>query len=322
MTSPAKITVTAPARLHMGFIGLCGALDRQFGSIGIAINEIFTRLTVSEASQRTIKGPAAARADKCLSQLCQALGVQDRLEIAIESAIPEHVGLGSGTQMALAIGTGLNAFYGLGLTVREIAAVMDRGLRSGIGIGVFEYSGLVVDGGRGKQTVVPPVLVNLTVPESWRFILVFDKRGKGLYGDDEINAFAALPGFPQREAEHLCYRLMMHGLPAVAEHDINAFGEVITQLQQAVGQHFAPVQGGIYASLEVAEAMAWLSAQGAVGVGQTSWGPTGFCMLDSIAYAQDLVTKARKQFAASPHLDFVMVSANNQKSCSRLSMDS
>lgn len=318
MSFSPKITVTAPARLHMGFIDLTGGLDRHFGSIGIAINEIYTRLTVSGNGQRQITGPGAERADKCLSQLCEALQVSDQLTIAIESAIPEHVGLGSGTQMALAIGSALNAYYQLELSVHDIAALMDRGLRSGIGIGVFERGGLVVDGGRGKKTVVPPVLVNLAVPQSWRFILVFDKRGKGLHGAEEIEAFAALPDFPQREAERLCYLLMMQGLPAVVENDLDAFGEVISQLQLAVGQYFAPIQGGVYASQEVAHAMAWLTEQGAVGVGQTSWGPTGFCAVDSVGRAEGLIHKAQDEFAGSPHLDFKIVSANNNSGATRL----
>jgi predicted sugar kinase len=34
--TPNKITVIAPARLHMGFIDLSGSLGRHFGSIGVA----------------------------------------------------------------------------------------------------------------------------------------------------------------------------------------------------------------------------------------------------------------------------------------------
>ena len=318
MPSFTRISVSAPARLHMGFIDLSGSLGRHFGSIGIALNEINTRLTLSKADQRRITGPSAQRADRCLTQLCDALNVSDRVNIAIEAAIPEHVGLGSGTQMALAIGSALNAYYGLGLTVREIASVMDRGLRSGIGIGVFEHGGLVVDGGRGEKTITPPVLVHLDVPSDWRFILVFDRRGQGLHGKQEIAAFEALPPFPQHEAEHLCYLIMMQGLPAVAEHDLKQFGLVISQLQQAVGKHFAPAQGGIYASKEVAKAMAWLTQQYAVAVGQTSWGPTGFCAVEGAELAEAIVQQAKDQFSDLVNLDFAVVSANNQKGHSRL----
>jgi beta-ribofuranosylaminobenzene 5'-phosphate synthase len=317
MSSPRKITVTAPARLHMGFIDLSGSLGRKFGSIGIALNEINTRLTLTTSDKRAITGPSAQRAERCLTQLCQAMSVSDQVSINIEAAIPEHVGLGSGTQMALAIGTALNAYYGLGMTVRDIAAVMDRGLRSGIGIGVFEHGGLVVDGGRGEKTITPPVLVHLEVPADWRFILVFDS-GQGLHGDQEIAAFEALPSFPQQEAEHLCYQIMMQALPAVAEGDLHLFGQVISQLQIAVGKHFAPAQGGIYASKDVGKAMAWLAKQGAVGIGQTSWGPTGFCAVESPELADVIVNQAKVQFADVVNLDFMVVSANNHNGASRL----
>ncbi len=295
----------------MGFIDLSGSLGRHFGSIGVALNEISTRLSVTGAEQLTITGAGAQRAKKCVSLLCEALHVSDQLNITIESAIPEHVGLGSGTQMSLAIGAALNEFYGLGLTVREIAAVTDRGLRSGIGIGVFEQGGLVVDGGRGERTVTPPVLAHMDVPDDWRFILVFDQRGQGLHGQQEIQAFKELPLFPQSEAARLCYLLLMQGLPAVAENDISKFGDVISQLQRSVGEHFSSAQGGVFTSPEVAFAMQWLEQQGAVAIGQTSWGPTGFCAIDGAKLAVSITEQARLKFAHFDNLSFVVASARN-----------
>lgn len=305
-----KVTVVAPARLHMGFIDLSGALGRHFGSIGLALNEINTRLTISAADSLQVTGPSAKRAIKCVRQFCQLLNVSECLEVGIDHAIPEHIGLGSGTQMALAVGAALNAFYGLGLSVRDIARLSDRGARSGIGIGIFEKGGLVVDGGRGPDTKTPPLIVQMNVPEEWRFVLVFDQRGQGLHGEQEVSAFQQLPPFPQAQAERLCYRLLMQGLPALAEHDLDRFGEVITLLQQAVGDHFAPVQGGVFTSPEVASAMARLAEQGAVAIGQTSWGPTGFCAIANPQRAAELVSQLERQFAASP-LSFMLVSARN-----------
>jgi beta-RFAP synthase len=295
----------------MGFIDLSGSLGRHFGSIGVALNEISTRLSVTGSAQLTISGPAAHRATKCLALLCEALQVSDKLNITINSAIPEHVGLGSGTQMSLAIGTALNEFYSLGLTVREIAALTDRGLRSGIGIGVFEQGGLVVDGGRGEKTITPPMLVHMDIPDQWRFILVFDLRGQGLHGQQEIQAFKKLPPFPQQEAARLCYLLMMQGLPAVAENDISKFGDTITQLQRSVGEHFSSAQGGIFTSPEVAKAMEWLEQQGAVSIGQTSWGPTGFCAINGHELAEAITEQARQAFVHFENLSFVVASARN-----------
>lgn len=306
-----SVTVIAPARLHMGFIDLSGALGRHFGSIGLALNEINTQLTITAADNLQVSGPSAERALKCTRQFSQLLGVSDALNITIDHAIPEHIGLGSGTQMALAVGAALNAFYGLDLSVREIAQLSDRGARSGIGIGIFETGGLVVDGGRGPDTKTPPMIAQMAVPEDWRFILVFDQRGQGLHGEQEVSAFQQLPPFPQTQAERLCYLLLMQGLPALAEGNLNKFGEVITALQQAVGEHFAPVQGGVFTSPDVAAAMASLAEQGAVAIGQTSWGPTGFCAVADPQRAADLLAQLEQQFASSP-LSFLVASARNQ----------
>ena len=311
MDQYSKVSVFAPARLHMGFIDLSGSLDRHFGSIGIALNEHATRLSLTSGEKRVITGPSAERADKCLTLMCQALNVSDKLTVNIETAIPEHIGLGSGTQMSLAIGSALNAYYGLGLGVRDIAALMDRGLRSGIGIGIFERGGLVVDGGRGEKTITPPVIVHLDIPTSWRFILVLDKRGQGLHGQQEIEAFKVLPPFPRHEVERLCYLLMMKGLPAVAENNIVDFGNVISQLQGSVGEHFAAAQGGVFTSPEVAVAMKWLAQQGAVAIGQTSWGPTGFCAIDGVSLAESITEEAVQKFSYFDNLSFVTASACN-----------
>ncbi len=295
----------------MGFIDLSGSLGRKFGSIGVALNEISTRLSISIADKLLAKGPSSARAEKCTRILCEQLKVSNKIQINIESAIPEHVGLGSGTQMALAIGSALNGFYQLGLSTREIAQLTDRGMRSGIGIGVFEQGGLVVDGGRGEKTITPPVISHMDIPEKWRFILVFDQRGQGFHGEQEINAFKELPPFPDKEAARLCYLLMMQGLPAVAEQDIEKFGDVITQLQNSVGEHFSSVQGGVFTSIEVAEVMRWLEQQGAVAIGQTSWGPTGFCLVDSAEKADLLILQMQQNFSHLSHLSFVATSARN-----------
>lgn len=306
-----KVSVIAPARLHMGFIDLSGSLGRNFGSIGVALKEIATRFSMRYSTHLQVNGLSSKRAKECTQQLCKILKVPLQLQIDIETAIPEHVGLGSGTQMALAIGAALDTFYNLGLSIREIAALTDRGMRSGIGIGVFEQGGLVVDGGRGILTKTPPVISRLDFPEDWRFILVFDETDQGLHGVQEINAFKKLPAFPSEQAAKLCYHLLMQGLPAVAERNIRLFGDTITTIQSSVGEHFASVQGGVFASRKVAEVMHWLERRGGVAIGQTSWGPTGFCAVDDYQQAGRLVTEMQQRFSHFTHLGFVATSASN-----------
>ncbi|MFM8330823.1 MAG: beta-ribofuranosylaminobenzene 5'-phosphate synthase family protein [Candidatus Methylumidiphilus sp.] len=304
-----SVSVFAPARLHMGFIDLGGSLGRRFGSIGVGVNEIATRLSVTAADALRVAGPCAERAEKAARKFAEVHGTDGRTAIRIHQAIPEHIGLGSGTQLELAVGMGLARFHGLDLGVRDIAQAIERGARSGIGIAVFEQGGLVVDGGRGTHTVTPPLISRMAIPEAWRLLLVFDRRGQGLHGKQELDAFAALPPFPVAETARLCHLLLMQALPALAEGDIQGFGDAITALQNSVGDHFAPAQGGRFTSSEVAAAMAWLEAQGAVGLGQTSWGPTGFCLFADAERAADLAGQAAGRFAG---LDFLVATARNQ----------
>lgn len=310
---PARtVTVTAPARLHMGFLDLGGSLGRKFGSIGIGINEISTRLVLVRSGSLAAEGPGAERAITAARKFARALGRPLPASIRILQAIPEHAGLGSGTQMALAVGVGLARLYGLALGARDIAPLIGRGARSGIGIAVFDRGGLVVDGGRGDQTLIPPVLARLEMPEEWRFIIILDQSDRGLHGPAEIQAFRNLPVYPAAEAARLCHWLLMRGLPAVAEGDIRSFGEVIAEIQRSVGDHFAPAQGGRFASRDVAEALDFFAARGAVGIGQSSWGPTGFCLVESVSLAERLVAEAEARFGERPGIEFLIGTARNQ----------
>ena len=76
-----KVTVLAPARLHMGFIDLSGSLGRDFGSIGVGLNEIYTRLSIRAAQSLSVKGMGDERAKECVQRLCDSLGVADAIEI-------------------------------------------------------------------------------------------------------------------------------------------------------------------------------------------------------------------------------------------------
>jgi beta-ribofuranosylaminobenzene 5'-phosphate synthase len=296
----------------MGFLDPAGSLGRQFGGIGVALNEIATRLTIRVAERLGADGPQAERAIQAVRALSHTMHVPEQVHVQIDEAIPDHVGLGSGTQLALAIGAGLDRLYDLDLDVRDIAGLTDRGARSGIGIGVFEQGGFVVDGGRSERTRTPPVIARFAVPEQWRFILVFDDKGQGIHGAQERDAFKALPPFPTQESARFCHLMLMQALPALAESDIEAFGDVITQLQSSVGDYFAAAQGGRFSSRDVGEAVEWLGRRGAVALGQSSWGPTGFCAVDGIEQAEHLFASARQQFGDRSALSFKLASGRNQ----------
>lgn len=289
-TPARQVAVETTARLHMGFVDLQGGLGRRFGSIGLSLDKPSLRFTASAASHFAAGGEGAERLLEVARRFAERAKLTGAAHFDIASTIPEHAGLGSGTQLALAVGTALSRLYGLGLSLEEIAVLSGRGKRSGIGIGTFSTGGLLLDGGRGARTSVPPVIARLEFPAAWRIVLVLDPSCRGAHGPQELQAFEALPEFPEQQAAHIARLLLMQALPAIAERDLRSFGAAISELQGILGDHFAPAQGGgRYASPAVAAAMAWLEQGGVHCTGQSSWGPTGFAVVEGEAEARRLV---------------------------------
>jgi beta-ribofuranosylaminobenzene 5'-phosphate synthase len=285
-----RVHVNTTARLHMGFIDLNGGLGRRFGSIGLSLDKPSTSLAAEGQDDFSAAGIGAQRIVEFAKRFADRAGLRGGAHFEVAEAIPEHAGLGSGTQLALAVGVALARLYGLDLSPREIAALTARGARSGIGIGAFEQGGLLVDGGRGRDTQIPPLLARMAFPEQWRVLLVYDLEFQGVHGKQEVQAFGELPEFPAAQSAHIARLVLMRALPAVAEQDLENFGCAISELQRIVGDYFALAQGGgRYASPDVADAMAWLEAQGVHCTGQSSWGPTGFAVVGSEAQAVQLL---------------------------------
>ena len=263
--SPASVTVTVPARLHLGFLDLNGGLGRRFGSIGLAINGLRTSITFNAASQLRVTGPENERVRGYLQAMQRALDIEDTCHVRIDEVVPAHAGLGSGTQIALAVAAGVRRFHGLPLDVRGDAIRLGRGARSGVGIGLFDHGGLVVDGGRGPLTTAAPVVSRMPFPEQWRILVVLDPHRQGVHGPDEREVFSKLAPSSDAEAAHLCRLVLMKALPALAECDIAGFGSAIKEMQMLLGDYFAAIQGGSrFSSPDVAAALAALEDEGAL----------------------------------------------------------
>jgi beta-RFAP synthase len=291
--SEAGVSVTCTARLHLGFFDLTGGPARRFGSIGLALDQPITRLVVRRAPTTWISGPEHERIARALTTMRAQPGLAGHHAIEITAAMPAHAGLGSGTQVALALATALRRLHGCPEDLPGDAERLGRGARSGIGIGLFQHGGLVVDGGKAidgaaAPAAAPPLLARMAVPRGWRVLLVMDRAREGLSGHLERTAFETLAPMTEATAGTICRLVLMQALPALAEQDLPAFGAAISAIQCHVGDHFAPRQGGRFTSPAVASAMSVLAAAGATGIGQSSWGPSGFAFAGSVAEAQRL----------------------------------
>ena len=283
------VRVVAPARLHLGFLDLNGSLGRRFGSIGLAIDRPATELVLSRSRSFKAEGPDRRRALEILKRVAQSYGTGGAYQIDVRSAIPSHAGLGSGTQLALAVGAALTALDGLDHGAGETGELMNRGARSAIGMAAFATGGFIVDGGRGAKDHAPPILLRTDFPEAWRILLIIDPRTAGVHGEAEAKAFSELPPLSDSAAAHVCRLVLMQLVPGLMEADIETFGAAITEIQAIVGGHFASAQGGSpWASPAVGRVAQNLREQGAFGIGQSSWGPTGFAYTSSEENAERL----------------------------------
>ena len=320
-----SVSIKAPARLHLGFLDLNASMGRRFGSIGMAINSHCTQLTVRPADAFQLSGirlsdETNTRLNTLTERFYSAFGQQlphpqHGVHIHVDELIPEHAGFGSGTQLALALGTALSHLHGIPADCHDLAIQLGRGKRSGIGTATFQQGGFVIDGGLRPEQTVPPVLIQQPFPKNWRVLLIMDPEHKGIHGHTEKQAFRDLPAFPLSQSQAICHLTLMQLLPALVEQDIVQFGEAITEIQALIGDHFSQAQGGRYTSASVAACLREAQRLGHAGIAQSSWGPTGCVFVDSESAAQQLMTQLQT-FVASSYNDesgpfFVSAQANN-----------
>jgi beta-ribofuranosylaminobenzene 5'-phosphate synthase len=288
------VFVAAPARLHFGVLDLRGDLGRRFGGLGAAVPEPALLLEARRAPRLEAEGPDAERALAFARRFALHHGLGLAAHFCLHHVIPPHAGLGSGTQLALAVARALAELYELPTEVTALAQAVDRGRRSAVGTWTFAYGGFVLEGGRPSGSDrVAPLLARLPMPAPWRSVVVVPRGTPGLAGDEEAAAFARLPAPSARQVERVAHLVLLQLLPALAEADLAAFGAALTEVQHITGGWFAGVQGGVFAPGATGQLIAQLRAGGAAGVGQSSWGPAVYGIAGDDAAARTIVERAR-----------------------------
>jgi beta-RFAP synthase len=331
-----KVTVKAHARLHFGFIDPDGSSGRKFGSIGLTIDEPSIILQATPANRLSVAGTERGRVLALARRFLRHYNIRQGVHIFVKTTIPAHTGLGSGTQLALSVASALARLFSIDADVRELAGVMGRGGRSGIGIAAFERGGFIVDAGHRvsatsepvsgfgfrvsgglKQTetrrldLIPPIIVRYPFPKDWIFVVAIPRSGRGLAGAQEVRAFHRIAGRPA-DAGRLSRILLMQMLPSVLERNPVVFGESLTMIQRIVGHWFQPVQGGTFATTQGAALVKAMSRAGALGVGQSSWGPAVYGLAKDREMATSIMEKMREVVPAKVNADVFPAKAFNR----------
>ncbi len=293
---PHRVIVTTGARLHFGLLAHAAQAPRQFGGVGLMVEQPGFQLQV-ETAEGSAPGDTFCGSDIWRERVLETVrrcrdlapGVAESCQWSLSQTILPHVGLGSGTQLALAVAQAHASLRGeAGSTITELAQRAGRGLRSALGIHGFRQGGLIVEVGKRSSDQISPAASRVAWPEDWRLLLVRPTDVTGLSGAAEIQAFSKLAPMAKALSARLCQIILLELLPAVMEHDFETCGEALFQFGRLVGEYFAPAQGGTYSTPQIRSLARYLRDQGVHGVGQTSWGPTAFVLCPSAEVAGQL----------------------------------
>lgn len=305
---PQEVIITTGARLHFGLLANRPRAGRDFGGAGLMIEQPGLRLMARGLGRGSDAAYGGARGDQH-SQNGLGKTIQNRVEefaaryrarcpadvlppacrIEVLEGIPPHIGLGSGTQLGLAVARALACLAGDdSADAATLAQRVGRGKRSALGIHGFAQGGFLVESGKLQADQISPLVARTDFPSEWRLVLVTPPQVAGVSGTTELEAFAKLAPLPETVTERLCRILLMELLPAVVEHRFDACGDALYDFGYTVGEYFAPVQGGAFSNPRMKELVQVLRARGIRGVGQTSWGPTLFALCEQASLAESL----------------------------------
>jgi beta-RFAP synthase len=247
-----------------------------------------TTIRFHPSRERKIHGIRSERATAFAERwlAAESTGVR-AFDLNVIEAPSEHVGLGSGTQLALTVGVGLQLFLHTeservahlvnrisDVDVLDVALKLGRAGRTVIGTKGFQLGGMIVDWGRDPSRPQVENFQRLPFPADWPILLVTLPLTPGLHGnaeqvafDEEIERHAGL-------REEMLGLLREEMLPAVEQQEFDRFAAALFPFGCASGRIFEKIQGGLFCSPEVAALVFKFRNAGAQAVVQSSWGPT------------------------------------------------
>lgn len=290
------VTITTGARLHFGPFAAAGASGGQFGGMGMMISQPGYEVVGTKSSQDQFL--AESESDRVrirefverIRQQALPPGDREPVRVQIKRTIPSHSGLGSGTQLGLAIARALSVLHGESTgDPHDLARKAGRGLRSAIGLYGFEHGGFLVDGGRASHQQFGTLVSRVEFPSAWKLILATPPKSQGLSGAAEQQAFSSQPPMPRSLTSELCRIALLEWLPGLINADFARTSQAMYEFGLAVGQFFEPVQGGVFAHPLMNLLATESRRRGFAGVAQTSWGPTTCVLCESESLGRQLL---------------------------------
>jgi beta-ribofuranosylaminobenzene 5'-phosphate synthase len=275
-SSSRDVRVLAGSRLHFG---LLDTVD-PFGGVGLMVQQPQTEVWVSPSQAFAYVGPASARAEQISEKIAIAANLDSRrppCQVHVKRHPPAHCGLGSGTQLAMAVAEGICRFLQLKADNETISLEFAaRGKRSALGLNGYAHGGLIFESSTGTGRL-NEIQCRVEMPEDWCVaILRPQPEGDLVHGKEEVAMFAKLPPADLAIKQQLNEIAVNELMVAAAAGDFNSFASAVSRYNRLSGMLFAGIQGGPYNGLRVTSLVKWLNDRGVGGVGQSSWGPGVF----------------------------------------------
>ncbi|MFX0029267.1 MAG: beta-ribofuranosylaminobenzene 5'-phosphate synthase [Candidatus Hermodarchaeota archaeon] len=309
-----SIRITTPCRIHLSLIDENGYTGRVDGGIGFMLDRPNVVLEVSNcADEFKIETHKYYREsieviNEIASKVFKTFNISNKnFHFKLKRYFPSHVGLGSKTQLSLAIACAITKLKSLNrLSTEQLTQLVGRGGTSGIGWRGFETGGFILDGGhefgKGKEketflpssaaTTVNPALTisRHNIPENWRFVLIIPNVKKGAYGDEEVRVFQNYAPIPKDEVNEVSHQILMKIIPNLIKNNLKGFGEGLKRIQSLGFKKIEiDLQHDVVKSL-----LRFFDDYGLKAYGMSSFGPSVVGIVESDAEADDLLKAVQK----------------------------
>ena len=309
-----KVRITTPCRIHLSLIDENGYTGRVDGGIGLMLDK---PNVVFEASNSAKEFKIEAHhyyresidvINEKASKVFKLYKINNKnFHFNLKQYYPSHVGLGSKTQLSLAIATAIAELKKLDVSHKTLTNVMGRGGTSGIGWRGFKTGGFILDGGHDfgegeeKETFLPssaatsadPALTifRYDIPENWRFIVAMPNGKKGAYGDEEVSIFQSYTPIPKEEVNEVSPQILMKIIPGIIKKDLTCFGEGLGKVQ-SIGFKKREIE---LQDPTVKDLLSFMKNYGVKAYGMSSFGPSVVGITESDSKAKGLLEAVKKQ---------------------------
>ncbi len=296
------LQIQANSRLHLGFLNLNSSKQYSYGGIGVSIDKYPTITSISYSHK--FSSNLSKTLNNQILRFLKDNNLSTGIKIECTKNPTKHIGLGSGTQLKLSIEELVSKYYG----IDEDINIFNRTYRSGIGINSYRRGGFIIDSPK-KDLYNSHMIFKNSFPASWKVILLFDSKKRGLHGKTEKSFFSSLNSNNLRK--QLSDIAINEIIPAILYKDFNIFANGLTQFQKLNHLFYSSVQKSMYLSLDIAKVIKHINKLFNVGVGQSSWGPTSYMFVNSKNDLKDILPVLNNTISMYNNLSYDIVSVKN-----------